>query len=281
MAPQATTERARLPVMRPIPLLLLAVACDDTQFPAPAGGAETGITDDYAGMQSLFDGQCLACHAAAVKLGGLDLETDPCSALVGVPSANTDYGGALRVAAGDHEASVLWNKVNGTDVYGQRMPQGGQLDDASISAVEAWIDAGASCTADSGGDTDTGGGDTDTGVDTAAAGLYSYDRVQAIFDANCTRCHQETDSENPDASATMWLTADVSYESIVGHASVKSSLLRVSTDGVPENSFLWHKVYHDIATDGSEGSTMPKGTDMLTPDDLGILYGWMAAGAPQ
>lgn len=115
-------------------------ACDDTTFPAVEDSA-TGVSfDDVRGV---FTADCLACHSTGQALGGLDLETDPCDALVGVPSQGD---GALLVIPGDAASSVLWTKLGPTPPFGDAMPPpDGGLPAASIDLVGGWIDAGALC----------------------------------------------------------------------------------------------------------------------------------------
>ncbi len=268
------------------PLLALAgcalaatvAGCDNTIFPAPIT-ASTGaaLTSDYAGMQGIFSANCYSCHGTTPALGGLDLQTDACAALV--DASSTSYSPALRIVPGDHASSVLWNKINGTDVDGQRMPQGGQLDDATITAVETWIDSGAPCTSgDTGSDTDTqsdtGGGDT--GGDSGGGDLYAFAQVQNIFDAHCISCHSVDGYRPPNATPPMYLTDGDSYAAIVGQPSTKSSDERVKPYD-PEHSFLWRKVDHQLHT--GEGAVMPFDGDQLKPDELGVIYGWIARGA--
>ena len=123
-----------------IVLILLALGCDDTEFPTSEGGTFTG--DDYATVVEVFDGWCVECHRSDGPIANLDLETDPCEALVNVVSSRT----VPYVVPGDHEGSVLWNRIASTGTYGGVMPPAGPMPQANIDSVAAWIDAGASCT---------------------------------------------------------------------------------------------------------------------------------------
>lgn len=120
-------------------LLLLAVACDDTTFPAAGGDAIVG--DSYTDVVQIFDGNCMPCHSAATATAGLDLETDPCSAIVDVPSSQGDP----YVVPSDSGASVLWNRVADTGVHGGVMPPAGQMRQENVDTIAAWVDGGASC----------------------------------------------------------------------------------------------------------------------------------------
>jgi hypothetical protein len=137
-------------------LLVLLLGCDNTIFPAPpsTGAGVTGRS--YADVRQVFDGDCIACHSGPAATGGLDLATDPCAVLVGA----TDVNGDVLVVPGDHAASVLWNRVAGTDVYGPLMPPGRNLPQNSVDTIQKWIDRGASCAMDTVDTSDTAS-DTD------------------------------------------------------------------------------------------------------------------------
>lgn len=93
------------------------------------------------------------CHDADEQAGGLELvgEADARTALVG--SSATERGdcdgAALRVTAGDPDASLLMHKLIGRDatgapVCGDPMPDsGGRAPDVWIDAFRAWIENGA------------------------------------------------------------------------------------------------------------------------------------------
>lgn len=125
---------------------LMLAGCDDDIFGTGGGSSDTaGYGTGYDGAVAIFDDTCLSCHSAGAKSGDLDLETDPCAALVGVASAGADYGGAPLVVPGDSASSVLWNKMANTGTYGGVMPLGSGLDQATVDIVKNWIDDGAAC----------------------------------------------------------------------------------------------------------------------------------------
>jgi hypothetical protein len=124
-------------------VFLLAVACDDTEFPTDAGGTFEG--DSYADVVQIFDAHCVSCHRSSGPVAGLDLESDPCEAIVGVASSRTDP----YVVPGDREASVLWHRVADTGQFGVLMPPG-SMAEANVDTIGAWIDAGASCSSGGG-----------------------------------------------------------------------------------------------------------------------------------
>ena len=86
-------------------------------------------------IQPIFSSNCVGCHGNS---GGLSLAVGSSyDNLVDVVSNN--YGPAVRVVPGDPTASVLYNKVAGTGVNGQRMPQDGQLTAEQIALISSWI----------------------------------------------------------------------------------------------------------------------------------------------
>lgn len=254
---------------------LALAACDDTEFKSVGGGPVEG--EGYEAVVEVFDGNCLACHSAGAKLGSLDLETDPCGALVGVSAANAEYGGALLVDPGNSSGSVLWHKVADTGTYGDVMPTSGAMDQANIDIIAAWIDDGASCDSgggsgggESGGGDDTGGSGTDdTGEPSTWQGDYSWANVQnEVFSASCTGCHVDGG-----IYADLQLTSDVAYASIVSQPSTQGS--NYVEPGEPESSYLYLKMTDDPSI---AGSVMPTGGE-LDPQYLDLVRGWIAAGA--
>jgi hypothetical protein len=119
-------------------MLLALAACDDHLF-VPEGGE---LAPGWCGVEPVLQASCAVggCHDAATATGGLDLETDALTAMVGVESAN--YAGQAYVVAGDASSSLLYLKVAGTDA-GTRMPLGTPLGATEIAAIQAWIDDGA------------------------------------------------------------------------------------------------------------------------------------------
>ncbi|MCB9540636.1 MAG: lamin tail domain-containing protein, partial [Myxococcales bacterium] len=96
-----------------------------------------------AQMQALVDDRCAGCHTNGGMSGTMTLD-DIFVGAVGVPSFEAE--GLDRIEPGDHMASYLWHKLNGThlDVGGEglRMPRSGPpyLTDAQIERVGLWID---------------------------------------------------------------------------------------------------------------------------------------------
>lgn len=132
--------------MRPWMALLLLTACDDTLFGVNGAGKDTDtgpLPTGHAGVVAIFDEDCTSCHpAGGTGSGGLDLEGDLCTTVVGVSAQG--YTGTL-VVAGDSAASVLWHKMADTGTYGGVMPLGGTISQEEIDIVANWIDDGATC----------------------------------------------------------------------------------------------------------------------------------------
>jgi hypothetical protein len=94
-----------------------------------------------------------ACHGnAAAPTGSLDMSSQaaafanlvnqPALGQAGVPSCAGS--GLIRVVPGSAMSSLLWNKVNGTQTCGARMPNGLQpIAQGQIDQIASWINAGA------------------------------------------------------------------------------------------------------------------------------------------
>lgn len=121
---------------------------DGTDGPAPTDEppVETGTTtiptgDGFCAVRTIFVESCAVCHGSIEPQSGLDLQTDPWAAVVGVTSPT--YG-AVLVAPGDPEGSLLLRKMKGTQsaTEGDFMPTTGMLP-ARAAVVEQWIADGA------------------------------------------------------------------------------------------------------------------------------------------
>jgi hypothetical protein len=95
----------------------------------------------------VFTPICSGCHTGPTSNflpGGMDLTNTTASfnALVGVPSL--EVPSLDRVEPGNPDASYLIDKLEGTQTFGDRMPQGGPfLSQATIDEIRSWIAAGA------------------------------------------------------------------------------------------------------------------------------------------
>jgi hypothetical protein len=255
---------------------LLAIGCDDASF----GGSHEVTGSGFEAVVEVFNAECTACHnpATAASFGDLDLETDPCGALVGEPATNPSYGASLLVAVGDHEASVLWDKVAENGAYGGVMPTAGKMGSSNIDIIADWIDSGAECTEEGGGDPgdtgDTGGPETSE---------YSLARVESeVLDIYCQSCHGgDEPSGDLDLSDA---TTIASKESSVGVPMVVA--------GDPEASYIYMKMRgtHDPEWTGDRGDAMPPPGQGAPAEEEGgledteallLVYGWILEGAEQ
>jgi mono/diheme cytochrome c family protein len=134
---------------------------DDTStiVDTDSGTSDAATTPDAAPLDPTFTnvyatilgGVCAQCHGAATGDGALsggllmDTKQDAYSALVNVAAAGEACGtsGETRVVPSSSATSLLWQKVNGTQTCGGRMPLGGELEQAQIDLIAAWINAGA------------------------------------------------------------------------------------------------------------------------------------------
>lgn len=93
-------------------------------------------------IQPIFDASCIRCHAQECSSCGLDLHAGVShDALVGVASSGYSEP---RVTPGDLARSVLYQKVAGTGVFGQRMPKDDDpLTEAEVQKIMTWILEGA------------------------------------------------------------------------------------------------------------------------------------------
>lgn len=86
-----------------------------------------------AEVQTLVDDRCSPCHTDFAS-GGMSLANDFTTSTVEI--ASTQVPSMKRIKKGDHAASYLWHKVNGTHTTvggtGVRMPKNG----AALSATE-------------------------------------------------------------------------------------------------------------------------------------------------
>lgn len=116
----------------------------------PPGGNNDPIQPTLASIQEkVFTPICTACHAGAAAPQGLRLEAGMSHAmLVGV--ASVEVPELFRVEAGNPDDSYIIHKLEGTQTFGDRMPQGGPyLSQTTIDAIRQWITDGAM---NSGGD---------------------------------------------------------------------------------------------------------------------------------
>jgi hypothetical protein len=135
---------------------------DGTVVPVDdGGGGEAGDGGCPDVPNDIFAKVCgtAGCHGAMNPSNGLDLASPNVGSRL--LCARATGGSGYLIDPTDPKASVLYEKLTATPPFDSRMPLGGQLDDATIACVLAYIstqtgalqscDAGAPIT-DAGGD---------------------------------------------------------------------------------------------------------------------------------
>lgn len=119
----------------------------DAGVEVPPGTGPNGEITYCDVAKAVFVPKCAACHKPGLQAPDLTAEGAKTS-LVGVASAQ--FGGRMRVVAGDPSASLLHRKIAGAQASdeGAPMPLGSMLTAAEVATVDAWIQGGASFTCD-------------------------------------------------------------------------------------------------------------------------------------
>jgi len=123
--------------MRPkFPWLWLAVAVSSTTL------ADTSLKND---LVPLMTQRCVMCHITGAALAGLDLYTDPWTALVGVQSTQSPL---MLVEPHEPDKSYFYLKLTQKFLdaggSGLQMPiQQEALDPGQLEIVRSWIEEGA------------------------------------------------------------------------------------------------------------------------------------------
>jgi hypothetical protein len=146
------------------PMRLRLLACVAVSLAAGCGptidrNSPCTTTPSFAALNSgtiaLSCAKFDVCHSAAGKMDGLDLQTNPYTALVNAPTTCTVdpcVDGAkdfpTRVIPGDPVHSFLWVKLTLSQMidpkYGNRMPQSNpSLDEQTLHDFRCWIAGGA------------------------------------------------------------------------------------------------------------------------------------------
>lgn len=123
--------------------LLAACGGDDTNNTNNTNNSNVAFATVFS---SVIQPSC-SCHLSATGSGGLAMPdaASAYAALVEQPaSSGGPCDGETLVVSGDAASSVIYRKVTGTNLCGQKMPMGGaDLSQDKIDILEAWIAAGA------------------------------------------------------------------------------------------------------------------------------------------
>lgn len=133
----------RIAIAAGIALLLAACTKDEGPLYVPLPKAPDAPVDTVhfsTDVLPILTARCWTCHP---PMGGMDLSaTEAYNNLVNTVSMG--YAPAVRVVPGDPDASVFWNKINFTNVYGIGMPPDGtMLSPEELDKIKAWIEQGA------------------------------------------------------------------------------------------------------------------------------------------
>ncbi len=138
----------------------------------------------------------------------------------------------------------------------------------------------------SGAPSDASSPDSTPSTDAALPAEHGYfaEQVRPILDKNCSGCHR---GGSPPAGLSLGgniSSADI-VAGLVNIPSMHGGQFKRVVPGKPEESWFYLKTAGLAATAGCAGATCnpqvmpPAGKVTLTPDDLGILYDWIANGA--
>jgi hypothetical protein len=102
-------------------------------------------------------------------------------------------------------------------------------------------------------------------------------RIQPLFVGNCTfsGCH-----EGVAPAHSLLLTEGQVYGNTVNVPAIQAPLLRIHP-GLPDSSYLVHKIQGTHASVGGHGLRMPAMLDPLPQRDIDMIREWIAAGAEQ
>lgn len=249
---------------------VIAAACHRSVDPSDV--VDTSATGSgWCAVRDTLDASCVACHTAGAPSGGLDLQTDPFAAIVGVASAA--HPEQTYVVANDPDRSFFLAKMEGTQAsdQGDLMPPGARLPDAALHTVRDWIASGATATCDAPTDTAVDTAETDPPIDTGIEPGEEWCLVQDVLAARCASCHRPAQLQ-----AGLDLETDP-YAALVNIVSPAHPSRTYVVPYDPDASFLVIKVEDTQAAD--EGARMPTLTP-LGPVYIDAMRAWIAAGAP-
>jgi len=211
----------------------------------PASGQAAPVDPTAAKVQPILASNCYSCHTAKMK-GGLRVDT-----LAAILKGG-EMGPAIVPGSPDESLLVKAVRYKDNDL---QMPPKGKLPDADISALEAWIKAGAP--------------DLPVATTTSASGLlppavsaqeqYFETKVRPLLVSKCYMCH------TADAAGGLRLDSRAGVMA-GGHDGA------VIDSAHPENSLLLTAVHY-----GKPGLQMPpKGP--LDDSQVAVLEQWIKDG---
>jgi mono/diheme cytochrome c family protein/thiosulfate reductase cytochrome b subunit len=225
--PPVTTGEAFVPYT-PTPTLVPSPTPSPTVTPIPGGEAVAGPAWDTT-IGPLLNAKCAACHVNAA-LGELSLKT---------------YADAVK--GGKSGPAVVPNDPDNSTLVTVQQQGGhaGQLSDAELAQVIAWIEAGAP---------ETGGAATPPPTGTAAEGWIGG--IDQLVNAKCAACH--VNAALGDLSLKSYadaLEGGKSGPAVVPNDSDNSTLVTVQQQGGHAGQF--------------------------TPEELDRVIAWINNGAPE
>ena len=152
---ESQSRRARVSCLLALSLLAAVSCSDDTLDPDPgaagSGGGAATFTQVYQALwPASSSSRCVLCHGMEPRdaingaFGNIQDKAAAYAALVGKPAQGSACKGkGMYVVARSPQTSLLAQKLTATPPCGTRMPQGGEVSDATLELVTSWIMAGA------------------------------------------------------------------------------------------------------------------------------------------
>ena len=125
-------------------ILLGVFSCTKQQGPIEPIIVVTTVS--YANdIQPIFDTNCILCHKEVLEssFGDLNLEAD--KSYEELINIDAEYDSSVkRVVPEDAVQSILWQKINNSETYGDNMPLGSSaLSQNDQNLIKVWIEEGA------------------------------------------------------------------------------------------------------------------------------------------
>ena len=255
----ATSPRSRLGP------LAAALVASPFALTAACGDGDSGADADTdvsfaADIRPIFQTKCYDCHwdGNAVEV---DL-TDPFNPDTGIierPNSFEDSEYTLLVDPGNVGNSSIIKKVSDPDLPssedGHPMPWPVErVTEEELADIEQWIEDGAN---------------DDAFFAENVAPIFGTEVTLRAPSGKCTYCHAPGSPHDLDVTNP--------FDPEVGMVDVDSDFGgKIVEPGDPDNSMLVEK----LASDTPPGSPMPLHYPRLTDEEISLLEGWIAAGAP-